>query len=87
MSQFEILDANPNEDTGGGGTLGSGETRSEDAQGPYVVFPATETASNVSPHAVLSYDEIVEIYEALADPVDTPVLDLPAEEVEEVPEV
>lgn len=43
---------NPNESVGGGGCL-SHPIKSVDTVGPFVVFPATETDSMLSPHAVL----------------------------------
>ena len=49
---FYKSDENPNETTGGGGCLchprGSSETC-----GPFLIFPATSTDDNLSPHAVL----------------------------------
>lgn len=54
MSQlFFVSENNPNEVTGGKGCLCSGPTEGRDCRGPFVVFPATETESNISPHAVL----------------------------------
>lgn len=88
MSPFSISSYNPNVDVGGGGTLTSGETGGEDSTGPFILFPATETSSNVSPHAVLSFDEFQEIAKALgALEENAPEIDLPESEVEEVPEV
>lgn len=56
MSQlFLVSEHNPNEVTGGGGCLCSGPTRGRDCTGPFVVFPATETESNLSPHSVLCF--------------------------------
>lgn len=87
MSQFHISTDNPNVKVGGGGTLGSGETHSEDARGPFIIFPNTTTDSNISPHAVLAYSELKEIEKALEKLTyeDEKAIDLPDSEVEEVP--
>lgn len=54
MSQlFSVVENNPNVVTGGGGCLCTGPLAGRDCTGPFVVFPATETESNVSPHSVL----------------------------------
>lgn len=87
MSQFNIIDTNPNDEVGGGGTLASGEVASEDAKGPFIIFPATETASNISPHAVLAYSTLEEIVTAVAAEQEPEVIDIPEEDVVEVPEV
>lgn len=50
--RFKILDENPNEQIGGGGCACS-PVKHEDAGGPYAVFFATETDSNLSPHNVV----------------------------------
>lgn len=50
---IHIVEVNPNENTGGGGCLCSGPIKNDDTVGPFVVFPATETDSNISPFAVL----------------------------------
>lgn len=88
MSQIDIVYVNPNEDTGGCGCLATGETGSEDCNGPYLVFPATDTASNISPHAVICkhhFDQAAELFgEQGAEPE---TIDLPESEVEEVPDV
>jgi hypothetical protein len=90
MSQFAISDENPNVFVGGGGTLTSGDQGSTDDKGPFVIFPAVATDSNISPHAVLSYDAVCEIYAALtgvqAEAEEPEVIELPDSEVEEVTE-
>lgn len=48
-----ISDTNPNDAIGGGGCIGKGDLKHEDCVGPYVLFPAVETDSNISPHVVL----------------------------------
>jgi hypothetical protein len=54
MSETFILsDTNPNDGIGGGGCL-CHPLKCLDCKGPYAIFPATETDSNLSPHAVLS---------------------------------
>lgn len=54
MSQaiIKVVAENPNDQSGGGGCLCSGDTSRPGCVGPYVLFEATETASNLSPHAV-----------------------------------
>lgn len=53
MSERFFLSAvNPNDGIGGGGCLCS-PLKSVDSKGPFAVFPAIETDSNMSPHAVL----------------------------------
>lgn len=46
-------ETNPNDGIGGGGCVCS-PLKCEDCKGPFVVFPATETDSNQSPHVVIS---------------------------------
>lgn len=84
MSQFYISDSNPNTEVGGGGCIGQGETRQEDCVGPYVIFPAVSTDSNVSPHVVLCSRCLSELGAA---PEEEPAIDIPAEDIEEIPEV
>lgn len=89
MSQIYISDENPNADTGGCGTLAAGETAGEDQSGPYIIFTAVETSSNISPHAVLSFDEFNEIAPQVAEYLltkDEPVIEVPEDDVVEVPE-
>ena len=50
---FTIVDSNPNENTGGGGCLCSGELKSGNCDGPFVLFPAADMESGISPFAVL----------------------------------
>jgi hypothetical protein len=50
---FRITDHNPNDDIGGGGCV-CGDSKLTGCTGPYAVFYATETDSNLSPHVVLS---------------------------------
>lgn len=50
--KFHVVENNPNEVTGGGGCLCS-PIKGHDTKGPFVVFPNTETESNLSPHAVI----------------------------------
>lgn len=51
--RFVVSDQNPNDGIGGGGCLCS-PTKCVDCKPPYLIFPATETDNNLSPHAVLS---------------------------------
>lgn len=84
MSQFEISDQNPNETVGGGGCLGNGEEKSVDCTGPFIVFYASETSSNSSPHAVLCASCLAEVITALGEgEQEQPVIDLPPENVVE----
>ncbi len=92
MSQIYISDENPNEVTGGGGTLAQGETRNEDAEGPFAIFSPSETSSNISPHAVLSYSEFLELEKLFEEWQGKPeVIDIPDEDVVEdtdpIPEI
>lgn len=65
MSQsFHVVDVNPNDNCGGGGCLCS-PIKGHDTQGPFVVFPNTETESNLSPHAVVCAPCIVQAAERL----------------------
>src|SRR5687768_3132539 len=50
--RFEVVTTNPNDSTGGGGCLCS-EVENPDTEGPFVVFPHQEMASNLSPHSVV----------------------------------
>jgi hypothetical protein len=53
MAQLiQLVEVNPNDVTGGGGCLCS-PIKGHDTKGPFFVFPATETESNLSPHAVV----------------------------------
>ncbi len=84
MSRFFVSDTNPNDDTGGAGTICGGEQKSEDCQGPYFIFPEVSTDSAISPHVVLCSHCLKELSESLPEPHEQPVIDLPASEVEEV---
>lgn len=53
MSNLHISGQNPNHGIGGRGCL-CHPGGSADCAGPYAIFPATETDSNLSPYAVLS---------------------------------
>lgn len=50
--RFTISSTNPNEQIGGGGCACS-PLKNPDQRGPFAVFPATETESNLSPHLVV----------------------------------
>ena len=88
MSQFTISDTNPNDDTGGGGCACS-EVRTDDTHGPFVIFPALETSSNISPHVVICEGCICRAERALAPGFDVSdkddaAIDIPDEDVEEI---
>lgn len=61
---FEVVETNPNEVTGGAGTVWS-ETRQTDDQGPYVVCFHTEMESNASPHTVIAFNQLKEMWDAI----------------------
>lgn len=50
--QFFLSANNPNDAVGGGGCACS-DIYERDSKGPYAVFPAVESASNISPHVVV----------------------------------
>lgn len=50
--RFTISETNPNNGIGGGGCACS-ELVNPDQQGPFVIFPHTEMANNLSPHNVV----------------------------------
>lgn len=50
---FFVSSQNPNDGIGGGGCL-CNPLKDRDCVGPFAIFHATETDSNMSPHAVLS---------------------------------
>ncbi len=81
MSQFHVSDENPNDVTGGKGCLchprGGDETR-----GPFIIFPATTTDDNLSPHAVLCEHCTLASFSKAEE--TEPAID--AEVVEELPE-
>lgn len=54
---FDLVEVNPNDSTGGGGTLAA-EMHDTDATGPFFVWPATEMDSGVSPYAVVAASEV-----------------------------
>lgn len=90
MSQYFISDDNPNDLVGGGGTLTSGEQKSEDDIAPFVIFPASSTDSNISPHCVLSAKVIEELYRELYSepvPIDAAVIEIPESDIEEIPDI
>lgn len=49
---FQVSDTNPNDSVGGGGCACS-ETKVPDAVGPFLIFHAAESSSNISPHVVV----------------------------------
>lgn len=61
---FELVDTNPNDSTGGGGTL-AGPMHDKDATGPYFVWPNQEYENYISPHAVVAASEVRLMAEAL----------------------
>lgn len=54
---FYVVDVNPNDSTGGGGSL-AGPMHDKDATGPWVVWPNQEYESYISPHAVVAASEV-----------------------------
>lgn len=62
---FTLVDVNPNDTTGGGGSL-AGPTKDADAHGPYFVWLNQEFESYASPHAVVAASEVRAMAEALA---------------------
>ena len=54
---FDLVEVNPNDSTGGGGTL-AGPMHDKDAEGPYFVWPNQEYESFISPHAVVAASEV-----------------------------
>src|SRR6266576_394580 len=61
---FDLVEVNPNDSTGGGGTL-AGPMHDKDATGPYFVWPNQEFESYISPHAVVAASEVRLMIEAL----------------------
>jgi hypothetical protein len=59
-----MVEKNPNDVTGGGGSL-SGEMQDADAKGPFFVWPAQEFESPASPHAVVAASEVEHMYRML----------------------
>ena len=83
---FKIVDVNPNDNVGGGGCLCS-ESKDTDCHGPYAVFYVHDMASNISPHPVIGANCLRKAAAALDGEVlagGEPVIELPAEEIEEV---
>lgn len=62
---FDLVEVNPNDSTGGGGTL-AGPMHDKDATGPYFVWPNQEFESYISPHAVVAASEVRLMAAALA---------------------
>lgn len=87
MSLYQVVDENPNEDVGGGGTLCGGEAKSEDCRGPFIVFPGTETDSNVSPYAVICSAHLEELVKRVVDHECDGQPPKPQEDAEDFPEV
>ncbi len=50
--RYKVTNENPNDAVGGGGCV-CGDTKQADCEPPYVVFYASETDSNLSPHVVV----------------------------------
>ncbi len=63
---FQLVDANPNDTTGGGGSLASPQ-KDADATGPYFVWPYQEFESGASPFAVVAASEVRAMARALAE--------------------
>lgn len=53
LEVFSINDKNPNDTVGGGGCLCHPDGKATGCEGPYVIFHAAETDSNLSPHCVV----------------------------------
>lgn len=66
-NRFFLSETNPNDGIGGGGCMCS-PLKCEDAKGPYAIFAAIETDSNLSPHAVLCFGCAVAVAEGATDP-------------------
>lgn len=62
---FDLVEVNPNDSTGGGGTL-AGPMHDKDATGPYFVWPNQEFESHISPAAVVAASEVRLMAAALA---------------------
>ena len=61
---FDLVEVNPNDSTGGGGTL-AGPMRDKDVEGPFFVWPNQEFESYIAPHAVVAASEVRLMAEAL----------------------
>lgn len=69
-----VVTNNPNDQIGGGGCL-CGETKRPGCVGPYAVFPASESASNISPHVVACRRCLQEALLDLEGELSTPTTD------------
>ena len=65
---FTVVDINPNDTTGGGGSLAD-PMHDVDATGPWFVWPNQEMESAVSPFCVVAASEVRAMYRALDDEV------------------
>lgn len=61
-----LTESNPNDITGGGGSL-AGPTHDQDATGPWLVWPNQEYESYISPYAVVAASEVRLMAQMLAD--------------------
>jgi hypothetical protein len=61
---FTLVDSNPNDTTGGGGSL-AGPEKDTDATGPYFVWPNQEFDSGASPFCVVAASEVRAMAQAL----------------------
>ena len=61
---FDLVEVNPNDTTGGGGTL-AGPMHDKDATGPFFVWPNQEFDNYISPHAVVAASEVRRMAQAL----------------------
>jgi hypothetical protein len=58
-----LHESNPNDVTGGGGSLTSPEKHTGQ-RGPYALIPTNDMDSGASPHVVVSYDEFLDLKRA-----------------------
>lgn len=63
---FTLVKTNPNDTTGGGGTLAA-PMHDADAVGPFFVWPNQEFESGASPYAVVAASEVRAMYDRLLD--------------------
>lgn len=61
---FDLVQVNPNDTTGGGGSL-AGAQHDADATGPFFIWPNQEYESFISPYAVVAASEVRAMAEAL----------------------
>lgn len=61
---FELMAVNPNDVTGGGGSL-AGPAHDADATGPWFVWPNQEYESGASPYAVVAASEVAAMVRGL----------------------